>query len=273
MKKFIFINGILLFIFLLANFFVGRYINQSIEEEFVGEFEVFELGEEPFDYVNVGTSHGSVSFNWKTLNLNGLNLAKSGQPLIEDAFLLDQHSDHFNEETLVIIPISFHTFCMEQELSAKTQSIYLDPLKLLGMVRSDRVLEYIFDRNNGDYPPDDFNFERFTPNSLSPSECDEPSIEESTNAVIEIINEYPNSVLVTTPYYVESLSIIDEFQDFYEIIDQISKTSDTPYYDYSRDERFNDTKYFYNNTHLNTLGREQFTKYFYDEVLNKMLND
>ena len=273
MKKFLLINGLLMIVFLAANYAILLYVNQSLEKEFVGEFEIFEFESDTYDYVNVGTSHGSVSFDWKTLELNGLNLAKSGQPLIEDNFLLNQHADYISDETVIIIPISFHTLCMDQELSAKTQSIYIDSFKLLGMVRSDRTLEFLFDRKDGDYPPDAFNYDRFTPNSLKPSECTHDELEESIDALDDILNSFPNSILVTTPYYLESLDSVDEFNIFYSTVEEISQIYDVPYYDYSRDERFNDPQYFYNNTHLNTLGREKFTQYFYDEVLTQLNTD
>lgn len=270
LKKFFIINLIFLFIFLLLNLGVFLFVSRSLDQEFVGEFEIFDLEDAQFDYVNVGTSHGSVSFDWKGSNINGLNLGKSGQPLIEDLFLLNQHNRYFDEDFLTIIPISFHTLCMDQNLTAKTQSLYVDEFKLLGMVRTDRIMEFIFDKKDGEYPADEFNLERFTPNIIQPSSCSDDIQNQALEIIDEIIEKYPNSILVTTPYYPESLSSIENFENFYSQMNRIINEHSINYFDYSRDERFNNTEYFYNNTHLNSTGREMFTELLFEEVLKSI---
>lgn len=268
MKKFIVTNIILLLLFLIISFSLNHHISQNLEKEFVGEFEVFDLDNDSYDFINVGTSHGSFSFDWKSLDLNGLNLAQSNQPLIEDLFLLEKHERYFNDGSIIVLPISFHSFCMEQELSAKTKTLYLDNVKLLGMVRTDRIIRYMFDQKDGEYPSDAFDFERFSPEIIKPSNCSQEHTEKVIDVIDEIIESYSNVVLVTTPYYYESLNDYDSFQSFYKTVETISDRHNLEYFDYSRDPRFHDTKYFINNTHLNSLGRLMFTEYFYNEVLN-----
>ena len=268
MKKFIQINLFLMIIYFISNFAFNWYLTEYLEVQYLGEFENYDLSNEPYDYVNVGTSHGSVSFDWKTHDINGLNLGSSGQPLVQDQFLLKQHENYLDNDVKVIVPISFHTFCMDQNLLPGAETIYNDSIRLLGMVRTDWVLRYLINNENKSYPSDSFDFDRFNPNAIKPAECSEDQVQTSMNIINEIINEYENVILVTTPYYVESLSEIEYFNQFYSNINQIITTHNVNYFDYSRDERFNDTKYFYNNSHLNTLGRDKFTEYFYNEVLS-----
>lgn len=82
-------------------------------------------------------------------------------------------------------------------------------------------------------------------------------------------------ILVTTPYLAEYtdqvLKNMPEFLPyFYSIIDQVSKDTDTPYYDYAFDDRFqHDYSLFRDADHLNKTGALLFTSILLEEVQSK----
>lgn len=84
-------------------------------------------------------------------------------------------------------------------------------------------------------------------------------------------------VLVTTPYldaYNEQVRQNDPafYDEFYDLIRQVTEKTGAPYYDYSEDARFA-TAYdlFFNTDHLNRSGAAAFTSILYEEVLQPLL--
>lgn len=80
-------------------------------------------------------------------------------------------------------------------------------------------------------------------------------------------------IFVTTPYLSEYPDAVQDndpafFDDFYRVIDKLCSETDTPYYDYSRDERFSgEYSLFIDTDHLNRRGAEKFTCILLEEVL------
>jgi len=259
-------NAILIVVYALANLMFNVWKTDLVQEKFVGEFQTQELLN-GIQVANTGTSHGSVSFDWKNNDrIHGINFGRSGQPPYWDLFLLDYYKD-FLTDALIIIPISFHTFCMNEQYDP-IESIYTSRLPFFGIGAS----QYSFDlirreHNDKDFPSDSFNFERFSENTIKPSQCEKETIDNNLSYFSEIINSFDNVVLITTPYYIPSLDHLNEFDWFYKKIETLSKEYSVKYYDYSRDIRFNDFTFFYNSTHLNTIGREKFTDIIIDEIV------
>lgn len=81
-------------------------------------------------------------------------------------------------------------------------------------------------------------------------------------------------ILITTPFLHEYTDIINKndsnfYKDFYGLIDKIVNETDVIYYDYSHDERFNNSyNLFMDSDHLNKEGARQFTNIIMNEVLD-----
>ena len=85
-------------------------------------------------------------------------------------------------------------------------------------------------------------------------------------------------VLITTPFlneYVETVrkNSPEFFDEFYNLINKICADTGVKYYDYSRDERFQDEherlKLFRDSDHLNKAGAAKFTEIIFKEIINK----
>jgi hypothetical protein len=267
-KTFIIINSILLLAYLVINLYFSTWKSATLKTRFIGEFQTQEIIDS-FQVVNTGTSHGSVSFDWKNNpGINGFNLGRSGQPPYWDRYLLEYYKDSLSD-AIVILPISFHTLCMSDEY-VPLYSLYESNIPFLG-IGSTQYSVGLLRRLNKDiaFPTDSFNFEDFKPSSIRPSSCDAIDISRNIQHIDKIIEAFDYVILVTTPYYHPSLDEISYFQSFYEVVNRIAIDNNVPYYDYSRDERFSNTDYFYNSTHLNTLGRTKFTNIVIDEIMSK----
>lgn len=251
------------------NLMILEWIDNKINQNFTAPFFVYPMKDEKYNVVNLGTSHGEVSFDWINYShesIQGLNLGLSGKPFKFNAYLLDYYNDFIDDDALIILPISFHSFCMRQDSYPPVESLYGTKIPLLGMVR----LNNLWDLRSypRDYPDDNFsnNFIEF---SIKPTECDEKILNESLNYIREIAKSWPNLVFITTPYYYKALSDIDNFNYFYQTIENLRVELNLSYYDYSRDIRFEDESLFYNVTHLNTKGRLKFTEIIILEIVFK----
>lgn len=268
MKKLIYFNLILLIVYSLISYMYSSWKNIYILENYTGEFQNFEFSE-PIDVVNTGTSHGSVAFDWKiTEEVRGVNLARSGQPFASDRFLLNFYSGKIKGAT-VIVPISFHSFCLIDDTYTPLEVIYGDSIPFFGMVQTAASIDLYFDSfadkplPNGIYDyivtTEKFNY------SLN---CEKEVIDYNTQVLIDIVSNN-NVVLITTPYYSPILGEISNFKYFYSIVDYITSNHNVEYFDFSRDNRFNSREYFYSANHLNEKGRTLFTEIVIKEVLNK----
>lgn len=268
MKRAITLNAIILLVYSLSSYSFLEWKDEYFDNHYVGEYQSFTFSES-VDVINVGTSHGSVSFEWKSQEIvNGVNLGRSGQPFSSDLLLLDRYSK-YTKDAVVVVPISFHSFCLGGESYAPVEGLFEEKLPFLGMVQSIISMGLLRDssREDRNFHTDDYsNYSEVTP-SISPNlDCEASIIKTNIDLLIEIIKNY-NVVLVTTPYYSKALSEPEDFSEFYEIINKITNTYKVIYIDYSRDLRFYNHGLFYNATHLNTNGRKLFTDIFIKEVL------
>jgi len=269
MKKLIILNLVIWISYLFANFVALSYIDTRINTNFTAPFSVFSMYENYYNVVNLGTSHGEVGFSWDNIehekdSVRGLNLGLSGKPLKYDYFLLDYYKSAIDSEAIIILPLSFHTLCMTSETYSPIDSVYNVTLPLLGMVR----LNYLWDLYSypRPFPNDDFK-DDYVAGLIIPEDCDEITIQKSLGHIEEIYSLFPNLVLVTTPYYYDALGQEEHFSEFYNTIHLISSILNISYFDYSRDDRFNDRSLFYDVTHLNSLGRDLFTSIVIDEII------
>jgi hypothetical protein len=271
MKRIATINIVLIFVYLLANFLTLLFIDDRINKNFTAPFFSYPMGETIYNVVNLGTSHGEVGFDWKNIkekSIKGLNLGLSGKSLNYDYFLSDYYKQNISENAIILLPISFHTLCMEGESYSPIDSIYNVRFPLLGMVRLNNLWDLIsYPRN---YPDDNFN-ESFRENSILPSDCDREIINNSIKYIEKILDLHPNVILITTPYYYEAFADDSYFIEFYRQINEISQDLNISYFDYSRDTRFHSKSYFYDTSHLNSLGREKFTEIVLNEIIMQFI--
>lgn len=272
MRRFVILNIILAIIYLtLSNMFL-YWREDYLKNNYAGEFQNFSF-EQPVDVVNTGTSHGSVSFNWKSVdNINGVNLGRSGQPFSGDLSLLNRYSSYLSG-ALVIVPVSFSSFCISNENFTPLEALFEDEFPFLGMVQTAISIDLLMDLDNERaFPPEEFlNHEHVKPGIIPKTFCDVEIINENIDYLTKII-ESNNVILVTTPYYYPALGDISKFDIFYQIIQKITVDYEVDYYDFSRDSRFYDYTFFYDPDHLNTKGRELFTNIVYEEILKLYLN-
>jgi len=267
MKKSLLItNLMLIFVFITSNIIFIMWRTSLLSEKVIGEFQTQDVIDS-IQVVNTGTSHGSVSFDWKSNNrINGLNLGRSGQPLFWDNYLLNFYSNSVND-SLILVPISFHTFCMSDEYTP-LEAIYESQIPLLGIVSTQQAIDLVRRANTDNpFPNDTFNFRGFSSNSIEPRSCSAEDVSRNVEHIKRIIDSFDKVVLLTTPLYIPSLKDLEYFDDFYNVIDSIVDSKKVDYFDYSRDNRFNSSDYFYNSTHLNTSGREKFTNIVIDEIV------
>lgn len=96
------------------------------------------------------------------------------------------------------------------------------------------------------------------------------------DALVSMINlckeKKAKVVLITTPYLSEYTDYIKEhdpkfFNDYYNLINRISRDNNVPYYDYAFDKRFSgDHSLFMNADHLNKDGALKFTNILNNET-------
>ena len=265
------LNIFLILAFIIANLLFNEWKFNLVQDSFIGEFQTQKIVNN-IQVVNTGTSHGSVSFDWKNNDrVIVINLGRSGQPPFWDKFLLNFYENHFTN-TLIVLPISFHTLCMDDKYDP-IESIYNSKTPFLGIGATQYSIDLVrIASSDKAFPSDEFNFERFSKNTIIPSSCDQEIINKNLSYLDEIIQSFDKVVLVTTPYYIPSLADLNSFDWFYKTIELLSDVNNVNYYDYSRDLRFNNENYFYNSDHLNTLGREKFTNIFIDEIVINYLD-
>ena len=96
---------------------------------------------------------------------------------------------------------------------------------------------------------------------------------QSLYAIIELCKEIGAiPVLVTTPYLAEYTDLVVENQPeflpyFYSLVKKVSEDTETPYYDYAFDQRFqHDYSLFKDSDHLNQYGALVFTEILLQET-------
>lgn len=116
MKKFI-LNIIIMLVISISVVVLINEVYTMIRPVDARGLEKFNNLPDKFDIVNVGSSHGQMSFNYSSIDgiMDCANLGVSSQTYEYDYRLLDYYSDRINENTIVIIPYSFFSLTCESE--------------------------------------------------------------------------------------------------------------------------------------------------------------
>jgi hypothetical protein len=272
MRKVIFAT-FLFAIFIVLNYQMKIYIEDYRDSYFIGEYSIFPI-QEDYDFVNLGRSIGSDSFSWDVLDdLNGLNLGMAGKPLSTDILLLNHYESLINDQTILIIPITFSFFCSDETPYTPFETIYNFDLPLLGMVQSNATIEYVLkskglisltsNRNNEipyDYVPDTL---------IQPDICKDNNLISYIDLINSIQIDKERVFIVLTPHYMDfaTSNDTDGFKWFYEVMEELIRSTEVRFLDYSNLEIVQNKKYFNDFFHLNQNGREIFTKHFVESLL------
>jgi len=269
MKRLLFINVALLIFYIISNLLIIRFTNSFLRDNYVGEYQNYSFHAN-VDVINLGTSHGSSSFNWETLNdVKGVNFGRAGQPVSYELELLKHYENYIDENTLIIVILSLHTFCMDQSSFTDLDAVYGDGFPLFGFVRTSKIY-YLFESLlfGRPFPKDNYDG-GFSPNRVSDEfwNCSDSQQQEVIDNLLSISDSFKNVVFLTTPRYLPTNQDKDYYFRFYENVNKVLDLSGREYYDYSFDSRFNNIDYFYNSHHLNTNGRAFFTNIVFHEII------
>ena len=271
MKKIVFSLTVVT-IYILANLVLDEYIREYRSRFFIGEYDIFPLSE-TYDFINLGRSIGSDSFNWRVVeDYDGINMGMAGKPLSTDLLLLDFYENIINEESIIVIPITYSFFCSDETPYTPFETIYNYNLPLLGMVQTNATIEYLLksiglielttNRNNS-IPLDYF------PNvKYEPEICDDSNLSFYIDLIEKINLKNSNVILLITPHYMDFATNkeSDGFIWFYQQINLLVDKTGIKFIDYSDLEELQDREFFNDFTHLNQIGRDQFTNLFVESL-------
>jgi hypothetical protein len=275
MKRFILIANIVIFI--MYSIFM-MYLNNSISritpKFYVGEIRNYELYDK-MTLVNVGTSHGSVSFDYdqfKDKVKETANFGNAGQSFYYDFRILSEYSDIIDDSTLIIVPVSFHSFCMVDEF-APFEAIYERNTNLFGLTAIQEKIRFVSNANL-----DRSNLVRIVDKvdlslgMLEIPNCNNSILMNNIKNMELILTTYNNVVLLTVPYNERYLYNEEEYKGFFSLVEEISIRYNAPYYNYSFNKELNREEYFYDRLHLNNVGQKKFMEYIYNDFIEKHLN-
>lgn len=267
-----------------------------------------------FDYMNsvynniqicsIGSSHGEYSFYYDELSKQDgyecFNFAMASQTYNYDLAILSMYRDHFAENSIMFIPISYFSFNNEvinetekQFLNAKYYT-FLSPRFIpdydpyvdlvthrLPVLSAGADIIKIFPSLSinalaaeSNIPSSEEFYEkavsRYQRHMADKEEYFMPERIDDLRAILEFCKgNRITPVLITTPYTSFYTDMIPEqFKaEFYDTIGVIADTADVPYYDYSEDIRFSGSlEYFADADHLNTEGALYFMNTIKEEI-------
>lgn len=271
----------------------GGYINKL---EFQGTNK---LGDVPgsLEVVNLGSSHGAWAFDYGGAGVKGFNFGLGAQDYYYDYQLVKRFSDHLADGCVVIIPVSFFSFGINQRESGNMGYDYryygilpygdihghnaLDYVKYrwLPVLFEAERLEWLF----SDEVPREHGFKRREENKYSEKTLDSvgrnratyhkrlidqpQSVYDYNLANLEKLISYCREngwrpVLVTTPFtsqYTRNFSSAF-LDDFHRRAEEVGGKYGVPYLDFSLNAPYaDDIDLFCDSDHLNARGRAMFT--------------
>lgn len=254
---------------------------------------------------NIGSSHGEYGFYYEELTKERgyecFNFAMASQTYNYDYAILSMYADHFADNSILFIPVSYFSFNNEvineterQSLSAKYYTFlspkyipdydpYVDIVthRLPVLSAGEDIIKIfpslsltVFAAGDGAAPDSAVFYEKALNRYQRHFDNKETRfMDERIDNLYAIINLCKESgitpVMLTTPYtdfYSDMVS--EEFEsEFYHIIYEISKQTGVPYYNYSEDKRFTEhLEYFSDADHLNNEGASLFMGIIAEEI-------
>lgn len=286
-------GGAILILILLNN----RY-KQVMEDPYsdTHKFDYMNSTYTKIQICNVGSSHGEADFNYESLSkkygFECFNFAMSSQTYNYDYALLNMYQDHFAEDCILFIPVSYFSFNNEVTNEAEAESLnakyytFVSPKYIPNYdPYVDIVTHYFPILSAGEdivkiFPSLSLKAFAAEANVPSAEEFQEKAanrysrhMENKDNYFLEerIDNLYDilqfcdekgiTAILIAPPYtsYYSDL-FSQEFKDeFYGRVTAISSETGVPFYNFSEDERFaGELEYFADADHLNDTGAVYF---------------
>lgn len=248
---------------------------------------------------NIGSSHALYGIDWRVVpDLSAWNLALSGQQYFYDHAVLKQYIDHFAENAVMLICLSYfeidnilasqgslaryYRILPRKDMDSWSLKEYVfyklvpvlsaNDVELLGIVFDKPVsrMNPYYNRNSymeGDMLYD-FCIKRHKEwTTGQSSEYYEQNLAKVSEMIELCESHHLRPVLITTPITDVLNRIYDEkTPDFFATFHQFSadlreRYPDVPYFDYSHDEAFSGRhELFADGDHLNNAGAELFTK-------------
>ena len=300
--KCIAVSGIALILLLLLNY---RY--EQVMEDPYADAHKFDFMDSTYNNIqicNIGSSHGEYAFYYEELakqdGYECFNFAMASQTYNYDLAILSMYREHFADNSLMFIPVSYFSFNNEVINEAEQESLnakyytFLSPGYIpdyspyvdlvthrLPVLSAGEDIIKIFPSlsikalaADNDVPASEEFYEKALNRYQRHMENKEDYfLQERIDNLYDILNFCKNNgitpILITTPYtsyYTDMVS--GEFKtEFYNTISTIASATRTPYYDYSEDTRFSaHLEYFADADHLNTEGAVLFMDTIKEEI-------
>lgn len=253
---------------------------------------------------NTGSSHGVHAFDYSVYNGEAFNFAMDSQSIQYDNNLLEYYVDHFEKDSVVLIPISYFTFWSDElksdtfddqnqryfsvldadhmRFKSKTEfyiNKYISAIQIADkqtnsvFINKKVIAEANVQKTN--FTREEIGEKRATfhlsdiqnDNKLLPMN---PSAEDSLISMIKLCKQKNiTPILITTPYmyYYSKWFSNDFFNEFYDEINKVCDEYNVIYLDYSKDKHFAYEEELFNDTdHLSKKGAKVFTKIVIDDL-------
>lgn len=283
--------------FLLVNVILAGTIQDNFVFPARYKHNIFPEDNEFFDYVVVGHSHARDSFDFDLTTQNGINLALSAQTIEWSDKMLQQYEGHFNDETIIIVEISYSSFCTDIQ---KPLVRYI-PLGFryneIGLEIEEYIIEKFFPFVgfngawdfflNGQTHFADIQLEYNTEEELNAnamayfesnfiySSCSQENIDKNYTDLLKLIEHQKNRgrevLLYSAPIYHKvsnnfSNNIV-KVEISNKLINQISEIYELEYYNlYNINSISSDFENFRNANHLNSKGAKLFMEFFFELI-------
>ena len=275
---------------LLSSFFQENYVFPVRYKH-----DIFPEDNEIFDYVVLGHSHARDSFDFDLTTQSGINLALSGQTIEWSYKMLRHYEEHFDNETIIIIEVSYDSFCREPQ-PPKIRYVPLGfSIEETGLDYEDYFLEKFFPfvGINGAWVDTIYNRIHFADiqlefsseeellnNSIdyfesviTSTNCDDEDINRNKSDLINLIENQLSKerkvIIYSAPVYYGITQRFDDgiykLETSNQIIGEITSLYNINYYNlYDLTNVNREYLNFRNANHLNSAGSSIFMKHFFN---------
>lgn len=282
-------------------------ISAGYLKRLLGSNEIYNNMPYGIKLANTGSSHGAHAFDYSIYDGAAFNFAMGSQSIEYDNNLINYYIDHFEKDSVLLIPISYFTFWYDELKSGKefdnknmryfsildienmrfkSKKDYYTNKCLFATKIADIQVRSVFSKAKRKASSKEnkrltleeigekraiYHLRHMLKNNVIIEMS--PSVEASLTSLIKLCKEKEiTPVLITTPYsHYYSKVFSDIFLSlFYNKINKICNQFNVNYLDYSKDERFAyKEELFMDTDHLNEVGAKKFTKIVIDD-LNKL---
>lgn len=253
---------------------------------------------EIFDIVVTGNSQPSAGIDFDYVEeINGLNMALGSQSVDYDYEMYKAFEEYMNEDTVVVVTLTFFSFCdryngtlfrydpfLDVQISLEDRIIF-NYFPLFGLNRFQTTLRNILNSNNNlnsnelhynlDFEQWDLEGENRYEGHKTRANCNQEMYEENLQSIENLISENIDAgrdvYILTMPYHEtywgNLLEDEIEYDKFYSRINYLKSKYNINYLDYTIDDRFyNKYEYFKDWDHMNYIGAETFTRILLDDL-------